>query len=110
MLEARDIPHVVVKSRECLSQRHLLSRIFASCIHKLDQEDELDIYDKVESLNALQGILQKLFRRKNAENKLNVGFVLVLDGVDTQRGATPTLLPSLARLGDMVSTKTRNWK
>jgi origin recognition complex subunit 5 len=29
-------------------------------------------------------------------------FVLVLDGVDKQREAPPTLLPALARLGEFV--------
>lgn len=30
-------------------------------------------------------------------------FVLVLDGIDRQRDAPPTLLPALARMGEVVS-------
>jgi origin recognition complex subunit 5 len=30
-------------------------------------------------------------------------FVLILDGIDRQRDAPPTLLPALARMGEVVS-------
>jgi origin recognition complex subunit 5 len=59
-------------------------------LHALEQ------YDRVDSLNGLTVGLQKLFQ--NYDQKL----VLVLDGIDRQRGASPTLLPALTRLGDAV--------
>jgi len=79
-----------------LSQRHLLSKIFAACVSALQQEEEIEIFDRVDNLNALVVSLQKLL--KNRRRK----FVLVLDGIDKQRGGTATLLPALARIGDLV--------
>jgi origin recognition complex subunit 5 len=34
-------------------------------------------------------------------------FVLVFDGIDAQREAPPTLIPALARFGEMVYTRSR---
>jgi origin recognition complex subunit 5 len=67
-----------------------------ACIKALGQLGALEQYDRVDSLNGLVVCLQKLFQ--DYDQKL----VLVLDGIDRQRGASPTLLPALARLGDTV--------
>lgn len=62
----------------------------------LDREDE-ERYDRLDNINALGSNLRKLLN--NRREKL----VLVVTNADQQRGATPTLLPALARLGDLVS-------
>jgi origin recognition complex subunit 5 len=85
-----------VKCTECLSLRHLLSKIFVACVKATGQLQALEQYDRVDGLNGLTVGLQKLFQ--NYDQKL----VLVLDGIHRQRGASPTLLPALARLGDAV--------
>lgn len=97
VLEGRSIRHGVVKCRDCLSQRHLLSKIFASCIEALNEGDNISQYEKVDNLNALLVNLKKLMSTR-LEKKL----VAVVDGIDKQKGAGPTLLAALARIGDEV--------
>jgi origin recognition complex subunit 5 len=97
VLKARCLRHVIIKCRECLSQRHLLSKIFTTCLNALGRGESAEQYDRIDSMNALVGGLEKLFRQR--EERL----ILVLDGVDKQRGLGPTILPSLARMVDLVS-------
>jgi origin recognition complex subunit 5 len=96
VLDARQIPSATVKCIDCLSLRHLLSRIFVACVKATGQLDALEQHDRVDSLNSLVLGLQKLLQ--NYGQKV----VLVLDGIDRQRGASPTLLPAIARLGETV--------
>ena len=94
----QNIRYAVVNCRECLSQRHVLSKIFARCLKVVDEEVDLYGYDRIDSINALVSNLRKLFQAR--EEKL----VLLIVGVDQQRGASTTLFPALARLGDLVSS------
>ena len=87
----------MVKCTECLSQRHLLTKIFAGCLTALSQIDTIDAYEKVDSINALLGNLRKLFEKTNEKK-----FVLVIEDADDLRQAGATLLAALARLGDLV--------
>ena len=96
VLYARQIPSATVKCTDCLSLRHLVSKIFVACVKATGRLEALEQYDRVDSLNGLAVSLQKLFQ--NYDQKL----VLVLDGIDRQRGGSATLLPALARLGDAV--------
>ena len=50
---------------------------------------------RCENISALVSHLQSMLRSHDK-------FVLVLDGIDQQREAPPTLLPALARLGEFV--------
>lgn len=92
----RQIPSATVRCADCLSVRHLSAKIYVSCVKAVRQLEALDQHDRVESLNGLVVGLQKLLG--NYGQRL----VLVLDGIDRQRGATPTMLPVMARLGDTV--------
>ena len=56
-----------------------------------------DIDGRCESLSSLAMTLQRLLEHTQK-------FVLVFDGIDKQREAPSTLLPALARLGDIVRT------
>jgi hypothetical protein len=67
-----------------------------ACVKGTGQVEALEQYDRVDSLNGLVVGLQRLLQ--DYKQKL----VLVLDGIDSQRGASPTMLPLLARLGDDV--------
>ena len=96
VLDRETIGYVAVDSRECLSQRHVLTKIFARCVTKLSKQDMLDKCDRLDNINALAGNLRKLFHGRKSR------FVILLDNVDHSRGASSTLLPSLARLGDLV--------
>lgn len=60
-------------------------------------ESRVEQYGKVDSINALLENLQKLSRHA-AGSRL----VVVLEDVDKLKQAASTLLPALARLGDMV--------
>lgn len=51
---------------------------------------------RCESISAFVVNLQQLLEEA-------ARFVLVIDGIDRQREAAPTLLPALARLGEVVS-------
>jgi origin recognition complex subunit 5 len=98
-LSARRITHAVVKSRECLSLRHLLSNIYHACLFATNpgEDDAANARgSRCDSVNALSANLQELLHER--EEKV----VLVLDGIDKQRGLYPSILPALARLGDIA--------
>jgi len=96
VLQAGNITYVAVRSKDCLSPRHLWSKIFAASVRVTQQNEVIERYDRVDSINALVWNLQRLLKQKPGK------FVLVLEGVDKQRGAGPTLLPAIARLGDQA--------
>ena len=93
---------MVVRCRECLSQRHLLGKIFAECVRALELSDTLEQYARVDSINAFAVNLQRLFGEDGQGRRAVQRCVLVLDAVDEVRGAGPTLLAALGRLGDLV--------
>lgn len=99
VLATSGVSHVIVRSQECITGRHLLERIVAGCFDCLSTESQtsLDraVYTRCENINALVAHLQRLLVRKDK-------FVLVLDGVDDQREALASLLPALARFSEMV--------
>ncbi|KIV86093.1 hypothetical protein PV11_01728 [Exophiala sideris] len=97
VLRKQGLEHAVIKSRECLTQRHLLSKIFACCISALGPESDIEQFDRVDSINALLGNLRKLYERAGPRK-----FVVVLEGIDRLRQPGPTLLPALARLGNQI--------
>ncbi len=101
VLAARQLTHAVIKSRECLSLRHLLSKILAACLATIypveDEGAESDYESRCESVNALGMHLQRLLQGRHEK------LVIVLDGIDKQRGLHPHTLPALARLSDIVS-------
>ncbi len=100
VLATREIIHTVVKSRECLSLRHLLSKIHTACIaviYEGGNERAEEAFDsRTDSVNALGVNLQRLLQGRDEK------LVLVLDGIDKQRGRNPNTLPALARLSDIV--------
>ncbi|KAF2197190.1 hypothetical protein GQ43DRAFT_425071 [Delitschia confertaspora ATCC 74209] len=100
VLRANSIQHCIVNSRECITGRHLLERTVASCLDALDQYDDAEIdrkpYARCENISALVVHLQRMMEERTEK------FVLVFDGIDRQREAPPTLLPSLARFGEMI--------
>ncbi|KAH0537043.1 hypothetical protein FGG08_006141 [Glutinoglossum americanum] len=100
VLSAVGTDHAIVRSQECVTVRHLLERTIAACGDAISSApgDGLDrgIGGRCENVSALAVQLQLLLA--GATQKL----VLVFDGVDRQREAPPTLLPALARLGELI--------
>ncbi|GAB7345203.1 hypothetical protein MBLNU457_3582t1 [Dothideomycetes sp. NU457] len=100
-LERSDLLHAVIQCQECITGRHLIERAAAACAevvhrsltngHRTYQPSSV----RCENLSAFTETLTGLLRNVDR-------FVLVLDGVDEQREAAPTLLPALARLGTMI--------
>ncbi|KAL9120000.1 MAG: hypothetical protein Q9187_003441 [Circinaria calcarea] len=98
VLQGLELPHAIIRSQECITTRHLLERTVAACKDALREEDTIvnrNLDARCESLNALVVQLQSLLQ---GDKK----FVLVLDGIDGQREAPPTLLPAIARLGETI--------
>ena len=103
-LQAAKLKHAIVRSRECVTGRHFLERAVSAVydsLHPREDGKAGEYNPRCENLSALVIHLQRLL--KNEEK-----FVLVLDGVDKQREAPPTLLPALARLGEFVCSSTHS--
>ncbi|KAH0559406.1 hypothetical protein GP486_004077 [Trichoglossum hirsutum] len=98
VLNAVGTTHAIICSQECVTVRHLLERTIAACgdaISRTLSDGNESVGGRCESTSALALQLQRLL--KGTTEKL----VLVFDGVDRQREAAPTLLPALARLGEL---------
>ncbi|EME47099.1 hypothetical protein DOTSEDRAFT_122613 [Dothistroma septosporum NZE10] len=98
-LEASKLQHAIIRCQECITGRHLLEKT-VGVVHDVLQADHKDgdgraNSGRCENLSALTVHLQRMLKERNK-------FVLVFDGVDKQREAPPTLLPALARLGEVV--------
>ncbi|KAL1999176.1 hypothetical protein VTN02DRAFT_4939 [Thermoascus thermophilus] len=108
VLAALAVPHAVVRCAECVTGRHLLTRILGAALEALGRADEWERFGRgrCEHVGALVVLLGEVLasasttasRGRTAERK----FVLVLDGIDRQREAPPTLLSALARLGEVI--------
>lgn len=88
------LQHFIIRCQECVTGRHLLERTVAAVYEALGESAGYS--GRCENLSALVVHLQRLLERRQDK------FILVFDGVDRQREAPPTLLPALARLGEMV--------
>ena len=103
VLDSLLVPHAIVRSRECITTRHLLESTVTACKDALGKIEDAEAAEEVahfdgrcENLSSLTVHLKRLIRPQSQ-------FILVFDGVDRQREAPPTLLPALARLGEIVS-------
>jgi origin recognition complex subunit 5 len=67
----------------------------------MGEAEHIEEYGKIDTLNSLVVNLQKLFERTARDGGCEK-LVLVLEGIDEQRGGSATLLPSLARLPDLM--------
>lgn len=103
VLSNLEVPHAVVRSSECITGRHLLTKILWNTLEALGQRDEWEKFGKgrCEHVSSLAVLLEECLASR-AENKRGK-FVLVLDEIDRQREAPHTLLYALARLGEIVS-------
>ncbi len=99
VLESNGTAYAYINSQECITARHLLEKTIASCIDAIEDAEgdssNQKRYGRCESMSALAVLLQELLQKRSR-------FVLVFDGIDRQREAPPTLLPTLARLGEIV--------
>jgi origin recognition complex subunit 5 len=96
------IPHAIVRSRECVTGRHLLESTVSAVHHASSFDEDGDhpttksYNTRCENLGSLAMHMQRLLSQKNK-------FIVVFDDIDQQRDAPPTLIPALARLPESVS-------
>ncbi|KAF7173521.1 hypothetical protein CNMCM5623_005753 [Aspergillus felis] len=102
VLSALAVPHAIVRSTECITGRHLLTKILWATLEALGLKDEWEKFGKgrCEHVSMLAVLLSECLA-SNAGNKTEK-FVLVLDEIDRQREAPQTLLAALARLGEVI--------
>lgn len=96
------LQYTIVKSAECISGRHLLEQTVGAVAEAVEWKDHVG---RCENLVQLAIELGRLLAGWAAteEDGIRRRFVLVFDGIDRQRDGPPTLLPALARLGEIVS-------
>ena len=98
-MEAIGTPFAIVRSQECITQRHLLERAIANTKETLEGQDDDAYIDTVDGrCESISAFVVELLRLLGGRGR----FILVFDGIDHQRDAAPTLLPAIARLGEMV--------
>lgn len=100
VLEALPYPFAIVRSQECITTRHLLERALTAVKDAFNDErfkdrDLQPVDGRCESISTFVVQLQQLIARGGK-------VILVFDGIDRQRDAAPTLLPAIARLGEVV--------
>ncbi|KAL2868702.1 uncharacterized protein BJX67DRAFT_371109 [Aspergillus lucknowensis] len=107
VLATLQVPHAIVRSPECITGRHLLTKILWATLDALGRRDEWERFGKgrCEHVSSLMVLLAECLT-SNLPGKPIQKFVLVLDGIDKQREAPPTLLPALARLGEVIPSLT----
>ena len=94
LLSAIDIPSAIIRSKECITTRHLLERTLTEVQEALG-DDVPSVDGRCESISAFVVQLQRLLENQKK-------FILVFDNIDRQREAAPTLVPALARLSELV--------
>jgi origin recognition complex subunit 5 len=98
-LDISGLKHAFIPCSECITGRHFLERTLAACVEAIELATNVSldgvISARCENLSTLTSSLERLLEGIDK-------FVLVLDGIDEQRDAPPTLLPTLARLGQLI--------
>lgn len=97
----------IIKSAECITGRHLLERTLGAVARALDRKDYASRCENLAQLVVGLGKLLERYRDGYPRDHGRLGdqgmrFVLVFDGIDRQRDAPNTLLPALARMGEVV--------
>lgn len=100
--------HATVDVARCISARHFFESIVVAVTSALSAwdgtEDHENSPQRCETLAQLAASLSSIFDQPRIKDNLK-HLVLVLDGMDKQRDAPPTLMPALARLCETVSGK-----
>lgn len=100
--ENSDLRYAIVRSTECIGGRHLLEQTVGAVAKALEWKGNIGRCENLAQLVVELGRLLENWRM-DPEGDEQRRLVLVFDGIDNQRDAPPTLLPALARLGEVVS-------
>jgi hypothetical protein len=90
-----------VRSAECIGGRHLLEQTVGTVAKALEWKGNVGRCENLAQLVVELGRLLETWT--DTEQNKGRRLALVFDGIDNQRDAPPTLLPALARLGEVVS-------
>ncbi|KAH6669931.1 origin recognition complex subunit 5 C-terminus-domain-containing protein [Halenospora varia] len=96
--------YAIIKSAECISGRHLLEQTVGSVAKAVDWEGNVGRGENLAQLVVEIGKMVESWTSEEYDGKRRL--VLVFDGIDRQRDAPPTLLPALARLGEIIPNLT----
>lgn len=91
--------YAIVKSAECIGGRHLLEQTTLQIAKSIGYEGTLG---RCENLAQLRVDVGRLLEEWSATSNGTRRMVLVFDGIDIQKDAPQTLVPALARLGEIV--------
>jgi origin recognition complex subunit 5 len=91
--------YAIVKSAECIVGRHLMEQTVGAVARALGSGKIVGRCENLAQLVVEIGNLVEDWTVAEEHRRL----VLVFDGIDHQKEAPPTLLPALARLGEIVS-------
>jgi origin recognition complex subunit 5 len=95
-----NLRYAIVKSAECITGRHLLEHTVGAVAKALEWEGKVG---RCDSLPQLVVELEKLLGSWTVDTPMGKQrLILVFDGIEKQRDAPLTLLPALARLGEVV--------
>lgn len=96
----KTLRYAIVKSAECISGRQLLEQTTLSIAKAIEYRGTLGKCENLAQLAVDVAMLQEQWTGAGEGRKR---LVLVFDGIDSQRDAPHTLIPALARLGEIVS-------
>jgi origin recognition complex subunit 5 len=94
--------YAIINSTECISGRHLLEQTVGAVTKLVDWNGPVPRCENLSQLVVELGRFLESWTTNTSEDRRQ-RLVLVFDGIDNQREAPPTLLPALARLGEVVS-------
>lgn len=91
--------YAIVKSAECIGGRHLLEQTTLQIAKAIGYQGTLG---RCENLAQLRIDVGRLLEEWSAASNGRKRMVVVFDGIDMQKDAPQTLVPALARLGEIV--------
>ncbi|EPE27128.1 P-loop containing nucleoside triphosphate hydrolase [Glarea lozoyensis ATCC 20868] len=100
-----ELRYAIIKSAECITARHLLEQTIASVAKATEWEGELSACPNVAHLVVEVGKMINKWTDSD-DDRSRRRLVLVFDGIDHQREITPTFLPALGRMGEIISNLT----
>ena len=102
--EDDELKYALIKSAECISGRHLLEQTIGAVAEATGWRAEISACPNVAHLVVeVEKMMSKWAELDDDDDDIRRRLVLVFDGIDHQREIPATLLPALARMGEIVS-------
>ncbi|TEY40961.1 hypothetical protein BOTCAL_0411g00090 [Botryotinia calthae] len=103
---SNELQYAIIKSAECISGRHLLEQTIGAVADAVEWKGNIPRCENLAQLVVEVGKLLEGWTATNEAQAAKQRFVLVFDGIDRQREAPPTMLPALARMGEIITNLT----